>query len=478
MNRSRPLIDACRGERGIILPLTLIILLILAGMVAVLLALGVSEPQIAANVLRSNQALSLAEAGAERAIAYFVVPTSSSGGADTVATACDPSCPSTPTATTLWSSQDVGGVGTYTVTWTPISYGTVLIESTGTASVGSVQRKVRVVVTRQWVTKFGILGKDVEVTGNGAVKGNVGAVQGNSSVQVTGSGYVQQSATTASTNSGDFSGTDCNASGNSCDPATGKGIGVFSASGAGKPSVTIPNVAPTDFLTKALAASPAKQVIVLGGGGTADPGVPSACSGQVKDTSGTLISPQPTTVGQHLILNELAIGATAACTLSPDGGSTGPFAGWQMHGAGEWEFSGSSTPPDGVFYATKEIKVTSSPGSSATPWKATFLAGDTKETGKTEIVGTPTINAYFNDLLTAAGEVKVSGNATLKGTLFGTSTTNDPTGNVEISGSATLTGNVISNAKAKQSAGQVIYNTPARLRLLSPNLSIVSWSAV
>ncbi|PYM17392.1 MAG: hypothetical protein DMD81_09225 [Candidatus Rokuibacteriota bacterium] len=60
-----------RDERGIILPLALVILVVVVTLASAMLALGTTEPQIAANLVRGAQALSLAEAGAERGIAYF-----------------------------------------------------------------------------------------------------------------------------------------------------------------------------------------------------------------------------------------------------------------------------------------------------------------------------------------------------------------------------------------------------------------------
>ena len=147
---ARPL-SSFQEERGVILPLTLIILLVLAGLVSVLLATGVMEPQIAANVLRGGQALSLAEAGAERTLAQLIA---NSTPVDCAMATPEDGCPiPTPSgATTLFASVALDSIGTYTVTYRPISFATLLIESTGRTNIGSVQRTVRLVVTKHYIS--------------------------------------------------------------------------------------------------------------------------------------------------------------------------------------------------------------------------------------------------------------------------------------------------------------------------------------
>jgi len=428
-------------------------LLALAALVTALLATGVTEPQIAANVRQGGQALSAAEAGVERAIAYFLVSANQGIVNCAMATAAD-GCP-TPTpagTTTLYSAQALGNVGTYTVTYRPISFATLLLESTGTTTIGSIPRTVRVVVTKAYVARFGVLGDDVEITGNGQVLGNSGAVHGNTQTKLGGSSFVQQTATTASTKADDCK--NCTVPCTKCTPPgpSSQGVGVPSMSGAGKPAEPIPTVAPSSFISSA--------TVVLGDGTTS-----VTCAGL------------SVTVPKNQILNVVAIGAVTACTLTPE--DTGIFQGWKMNGAGEWEFSGSSTPPNGTYYASKEIKITSSPGSAATPWQATLIAGGTSEQGEVKIDGAPNMTPFFNDLLTLAGEVELKGNATLKGTVMASGTGKDSNSSIEIEGNVNLTGNLIAPGEIEVTgSAKITYNVGTRTRILSPTLRILSWSTV
>lgn len=221
-------------------------------------------------------------------------------------------------------------------------------------------------------------------------------------------------------------------------------------SGAGKPVEPIPTVSPSSFISSA--------TVILGDGTTS-----VTCGGV------------PVTVPQHQILNVVTIGAVAACTLTPE--NTGIFQGWKMDGAGEWKFSGSSTPPNGTYYASKEIEITSSPGSASAPWQATLIAGGTSEQGEVEIEGAPNMIPFFNDLLTLAGEVELKGNATLKGTIMASGTGKDSNSSIKIEGNVTLTGNLITPGEAEVTGSATItYNVGTRTRILGPNLIILSWS--
>ena len=502
-----------RDERGVILPLTLMILVVLAAMVSALLALGVSEPQIAANVVRGAQALGVAEAGAERAIAFFRANQATVNNAD-----CLLACPGA--VTDLWTNEtltEFGADGKYTVRWRAISYATVQVESTGRVTAGSttVTRVVRVVLSKQFVNKFGVLGEAVEITGNSAIMGNVASVQGNTSTKLDNNALVQQAATTAGatcercTTTGSPAGTACNCAATAVvDLSPGaRGVGLPGASGTGAPEQALPSLSPSSFLEKA--------TVILGGGSPA-PAIPGKCTSVAVFSGGNFTgSYSGTTVPEHWVLDA----SSRVCEIYPNqsnpatsslgpgnytaSGSTpgtNPFSSFQMHGGGEWQIAGGS-PPDGAYYATKEIKVTGNVGSSATPWAATLVAGSTSEDGRVEIDGTVQIKAYSssvvgnplykNEFLTIAGEVKLKGNvgaagvvvgtalgdsATGGGLLIGTPTPGD--GRVEITGNVTLTGNVVSNGRAKIEGGaKVIYNSLKRTRILSNKLVILSWTA-
>ena len=307
----------------------------------------------------------------------------------------------------------------------------MLIQSTGQTQIGGIQRTVRVVATTQFASNYALLGDQVEVGGNARASGTAGGIHGNREAEVTGSAFVEQTATSASA--------DC---GGCTDPLR---VGVPALSGSNKPNVPIPTINPGDLLAKAN--------YVFGDGVTAVNGI---------------------TVPKHQIL------IVATGTLVSE--NTGVFVGWRMHGAGEWEFSAGTTSPNGTFYASKEIKITASPGSATAPWSATFVAGGTREEGKVEIDGHPNIVPALQDLLIVAGKVKVKGNggdASLRGAIVSTATHHgEPTGEVEMEGSANLTGNVITSGELEVKGNvTVTYNVSTRTGLLGP-LRILSWTPV
>lgn len=459
------------------------VLLILAALVGVLLALGVLEPQIAANVHRANQALGLAEAGAERTIAHFIADSSAVQCA--MATVDDGCATPTPSSTTtLFSGVNLDNLGTYTVTYRPVSFATLLIESTGQTSIGSAQRMVRVVVTKHHISKFAVLGDDVEVTGNASVAGNAGAVHGNASTEVSGSASIQKTATS---------------SGSTCAGCIDSGlVGEPGASGPGKPVEPIPNVTAGTVRGRA--------TIVMGGREFSGGNPPPNTGGTYTTATCGGVTIQ---VYEHEVLNRVAVGNLPACAItnltnpnnptffSTAGGSqrteltgpTNPYAGWSMNGPGQWRTS--SGGPDGIYYANDRIEIQGG-GTSSTPWKATFIAGGTdKEQGRVEMSGNPVIKPFSNDpeLLIIAGEVKLTGTPVLSGVIFATGTggSTGNAGDLDISGNVQLTGNVISNGEVKitGSAGgggagpsKITYNIGTRTRFISPTLRILSWSTV
>lgn len=407
-----------QSQRGAILPLTLILLVVLVALVSAVLAIGVAEPRIAANFLRGNQAFGLAEAGAERAFGQFVAdPTP-------VNSACSPTCGK---PVTLWSDAKLQNIGTYTVTYQPIAFAAVLTTSTGqTTGTDKGQRTVLVVVTTEFTSEFAILSRKAEIGGNGKVKGTIGAVHGNDSVELDGSASIEKTATSH---------------GKECDGCTDADhVGVPEASGPNKPEQTIPTTSPLAFLPKA--------DFVFGDGKTVVNGV---------------------TVPEKQVL----IVATGQLVKEGDA----PFQGWKMHGAGEWQFSGGVTPPNGTFYASKEIKVTASPGTAEAPWQATLVAGNAKEEGKVEIEGNPTIKSYLDDVLVVAGESEMKGSASLTGAVLATSL-GDHLGEVKMEGNVNLIGNIVATGEVElKGKATVIYNSKTRTRLLGPP-RIVSWTTV
>src|SRR5712691_12700369 len=73
---------AFHGERGLALPMALVVLVVLAGLMISFTLLSQSEPVIAANQNRGAVARALAESGLERAVWALTVGSGVNGGLD------------------------------------------------------------------------------------------------------------------------------------------------------------------------------------------------------------------------------------------------------------------------------------------------------------------------------------------------------------------------------------------------------------
>lgn len=414
-------------ERGTVLPLALIILLVLASIVSALLALGAMEPQIAANVLRDSQALNLAEAGADRTIAYLLDPANKQIVDCAMATA-DDGCPTPTGAATLYAAQPVENTGTYTVAYRPLSFATLLIESTGATRIANIQRTVRVIVSSHFLSRYAMLGTNVDISGNTRIQGTLGAVHANSSTALGGSAYVTLTATSSS---------------GTCTECTNARYVGNAGGGSGAPEQSIPRPNPADYASRATFALNA--------------------DGTITDRT---VSP-PLTYGGR-------------AGNPPIAGSK--FDGWRMTGSGVWSYSGSSapgSPADGSYYSPNEVHVQASPGSADSPWRASFIAGTSPDTGVVEIRGHPNIVAFLNDLLIIAADVRLTGtggDAYLKGTIVATAPTGEAGIEAEEFGGVNLTGNIIAFGDiAARGTNTITYDVPTRTRFIGP-LRILSWS--
>ncbi len=410
------------NDRGVVLPLTLIVLVVLASLVTALLALGVTEPQISANLLRGQQATGLAEAGLERAIAHFQDPANKP--------AVDTACVTLPcgAGATLWQDVALAGQGTYTVTWRPIAFATVLVESRGTTGgVLVAERTVRTVLTTQYDSRYAILAREVEAGGNGRVLGSLGLVHGNEEVELTGSSWVAQTATTA---------------GSTCAGCNADHVGNAPGSGTGRPEQPIPSISPASLLPKA--------DFVFGDDAVPLPAGATGCT-------------SPTVIPR----DQIYVRAENRCVSFL---TDVRFLGWMptARSAGSWSYSGVTTPPNGTFYASGEIRLQASPGTPGSPWKATLVAASV------DIQGHPTIEPYMRDLLIVSGRVEINGtggDATLAGAVVAS-------GDVQLSGGLSLTGNVLSQGEVELKGNATItYSSKTRLPVTGA-LRIVSWSSV
>jgi hypothetical protein len=203
-----------RNERGVVLPLALMALLVLGTVSAALLTVGSSEVQIAANHRAEVQAQFIAEAGLERGFDWLR------------ANAIGDAVP--------FQQVALGG-GNYTVQIQPAGANVALVVSTGTTTIGSAQRILRATMTNLFVLEDAILsGGDKSIRAQGTINGACGNIHTNGNLPAPDgnlivAGYVKGRATT----SGKFT-----------FKGDGKVDGVW---GGGRPQKKIPEIKPLDF---------------------------------------------------------------------------------------------------------------------------------------------------------------------------------------------------------------------------------------
>ena len=231
------LTQICRGERGIALSLALMCLMVLASLSAAMLAIGGSEVQIAANLLRDTQARFIAEAGLEDAFNYYRSDTSRlpASNATLSATVTD--------VTSNLSGPGTGlqGYGSYAVTAQIVGPYTVLLTSTGTSATGSASKMLRALLTIGFVSKDAVRTEGtLQIAGTApTVTGTCGSAHTNRDLDVSGSA------------SPTFS-QGVTASGSADPPGTGA-----------QARRTIPAVRASDFLAEAKLRVPLNQIFVM-----------------------------------------------------------------------------------------------------------------------------------------------------------------------------------------------------------------------
>ncbi len=148
--RAQPLSRILKDQRGIALPMALMIVLILSAMMGAFLVLGASEPTLAANQQRVAQARAIAESGLERAIWALNNPEDASGILNPLVAAAAPYDGSTAVPVSLNGTQ----VGVFTVS---VTNGAQLSERnivatgwvpTNTGAGPKVKQRIQVTVTK------------------------------------------------------------------------------------------------------------------------------------------------------------------------------------------------------------------------------------------------------------------------------------------------------------------------------------------
>ncbi len=221
-----------RNERGVVLPLALMALLVLGTLSAALLTVGSSEVQIAANHREEVRAQFLAEAGLERGFAALLAsPALQANATSSLATL------------STFSTVPLGG-GNYTVQYQLAGANTFLVVSTGTTTIGSAQKILRATMTTQFVLDDAILSgpgrKDIRTEAR--VEGICGNIHSNDELRVTSKATVTGRATASEK----FE--------KSKDATIG---GIY---GKGFPKKKIPAIDPAAFLAEAKLKLPANEI--------------------------------------------------------------------------------------------------------------------------------------------------------------------------------------------------------------------------
>jgi hypothetical protein len=381
------------NQRGVVLPITLMFLLVLTTLSMGLLTVGGHEVQIAGNHARGLHALFLAEAGLEDAFNRFRNDTT------LLLTASS-------SLTTLTGLSGPGSTlsayGGYSVQYQAAGLNTVRVVVTGyTGTSGSPtsQRVLRAVLTIGFTNSDAVrTNDDLTISGNPTITGTCGSVHSNDDLDMNGGPTI----TGAATASDDYS--------------KGKSATVGAGSGGGKPTKSVPTVSASTFLTQAKATVAKTEIYQF------------FSDGKVRDGNDTLIT-----------------------TLS----NNDTYRGWKFKTSpsANWDFNGS-IGYDGTYYFQGDVKVSGSPGTVLTPWNVTIIAtGDITMSGSPslnvhsldtllvsdddiDISGSPTM--YEAGAILAKDGVEISGNPVILGYVLGQ---NAGGSDNKISGNPTITYN-------------------------------------
>lgn len=357
-----------RDERGMILPLAMMVLVVLASLTGALLAIGGSEVAVANNHLRSTQALFLAEAGVEDAFNTLRDSPTMTGTASTNLTAMPSLSGPSPT---------VAAYGSYSVQYQRVGGNTVRVVSTGTTASGA-RRPLTAVFTNNFTVDTAILtGGSFTISGSPNLEGNCGTVHSNVNLTVSGNPTVTHDLTATGTYT---------ASGS---PAVG------GVAGGSQPQRSIPSIVPSEFLAAAKATVPATEIFQLKSNGQVLNGYD-----QVIDT----VSPGGTYRGWTYNTGTPVVWAVI--------GNTGYDGTYYVEGRAT--ISGNPgnpiTPWRTTVIASGDVVVTGGPEIQAHLADTLLVAG-----ADVSVSGNPTLG--FNGLIAAHEQIAVSGSAEISGYL-------------------------------------------------------------
>lgn len=364
-------VRVARDERGVVLPLALIVLLVLAAHSALLLASARSELGIAANHLESTRAHYLAEAGLEDAFAALrVAPERLAAAPSSLVALADLAGP----------GPALGRLGGYAVRYQRAGDGTVDVVATGTASRGAAERVVRATVSNRFRVRHAMLAHgDLSIDGATRIAGPCGNVHANGDLTIAGGNAEVEGRVTAS---GRVSGM----------PETP--AGTVSAGEGGARRQALPAVGAATMLATAQADAAASAALYA------------------LTRAGAVLRWNPTAKRFEPVEDQ----ATPAATRVILGGSRPgwTWAAGSAIGAPRWELAGSPSVP-GTFYVEGDIRVAwDAPGDA--PWSVTLIATDTEPAGATArggnitVTGNPHLRAHLPGILLAADrDVRIEG---------------------------------------------------------------------
>lgn len=352
-------------ERGIALPLALVVMALLSAVAVALLSVGDREVQISSNHLRATQAQYLAVSGMEEAFDFFRNnPTEVS------------SAPPGLTVLALAGPDPTMAVsGIYAVQYQSAGTDTALLVSTGT-SAGGGERVLRAVLTTSFSGNDAILtGQGLTISGNPTVTGACGSAHANGDVGISGNPVFSGSVTASG--SYQVSGT----------PTVGPG------SGGGTPPKSVPPINPTDFLAKAKQLLPPDQIFQLKADGRVLDG---------NDAVLALLSSGDTYRGW-----KFNMGTPVVWDLSGNVGFDGTYF---LEGDAKVQGNPGSpgTPWQTTIIATEDIEISGTPVID-THLRDTFLVAGRD----VKINGNP--DQRFEGLIAAHEQVGISGNPSIEG---------------------------------------------------------------
>lgn len=419
------------GEKGVALPMALIVLVILTSLAAAVLAVGTSETNIATNHMRTAQALALAEAGLESA---FTAINSSLTGTSLISSATTSFASLSVTAPT----GALATVGTYSVQYRTIGSNTVEVVSTGTTTLGGARRILRAIMTSNLNSTTAVLAEgDITVSGGTTVNGTCGSVHTNDDLSITGTGnLIAQNATASDQYSVSGSPT------------------IGGVAGGSRPKKVIPAINPATLLTQATSA--------VG-----------------SDTSNGTVLYEFLSTGQVYRTTRTGPGATSR-VLQTTVADNASYLGWEFRDnpTEKWTLQSATppgtagaSPPDNpskaIFYVGGKAVIDADVGSSGSRWNATVIAtGDIDVNANSD----PYIAAAMSDMIFATGgNLNINGNPNIDQGIIAAA------GNIDIGGNVTITGSMIARGETRlHGTVQITYSCGLNSGLTA-GLSEIAW---